>query len=269
MIGVAPQEVALYPMLTAAENLRFFGRIYGVQRKEIEGRIDRLLGLVGLEAHRNASAKTFSGGMQRRLNLAVALVHAPKLILLDEPTPGVDPQSREHIFEIIRRLRDAGSAVLYTTHYMEEAEKLCDRLGASLFGNFLDSNEMGKEAVGKPWDSFTPPQQKRFLILFRRLFERTYVDTLLLFERPNFAYLGETRFHGDVRVDSKIITPHDEFAVAYKLRPVGDRWMATNIKVENVNLTANLANQLDHLLSRSSVDDVLDLMQRKYGDSAS
>jgi ABC-2 type transport system ATP-binding protein len=129
MIGVAPQEVALYPTLSAAENLRFFGRVHGVRRKELERRIDELLGLVGLEAHRDAVVATFSGGMQRRLNLAVALVHEPRLLLLDEPTAGVDPQSRQHIFDIIRRLRDRGAAILYTTHYMEEAEKLCDRLG--------------------------------------------------------------------------------------------------------------------------------------------
>jgi ABC-2 type transport system ATP-binding protein len=129
MIGVAPQEVALYPMLTARENLRFFGRLHGVPRREIDSRIESLLSLVGLEAHRNELVKTFSGGMQRRLNLAAALVHAPKLILLDEPTAGVDPQSREHIFEIIRHLRNEGRAILYSTHYMEEAEKLCDRLG--------------------------------------------------------------------------------------------------------------------------------------------
>jgi ABC-type transporter MlaC component len=139
----------------------------------------------------------------------------------------------------------------------------------SLFGKFLDTDEMGKAAVGRRWASFTPAQRQRFLVLFRRLFERTYVDTLLLFEKPDFAYVGETRFHGQARVETKIITPHDDFDVAYQLRPDGDRWLATNVQVEKVNLTANLANQLDHLLSRSSVDDVLDLMQRKYGDSGS
>jgi ABC-type transporter MlaC component len=165
----------------------------------------------------------------------------------------------------------------YTRSVLEQAQAVVagsqphdEKLAALavLFGKFLDTDEMGKEAVGKRWESFTPAQRERFLILFRRLFERTYVDTLLLFEKPEFAYAGQTAFHGEVRVDTKIITPHDEFAVAYQLRPAGDRWMATNVKVENVNLTTNLANQLDHLLSRSSVDDVLDLMQRKYGDNA-
>jgi ABC-2 type transport system ATP-binding protein len=129
MIGLAPQEVSLYPALTAAENLQFFGRIYGVRESDLRGRIDELLALVGLDAHRNDQVGIFSGGMKRRLNLAVSLVHRPKLILLDEPTAGVDPQSREQILKIIGDLRDDGNAILYTTHYMEEAERLCDRLG--------------------------------------------------------------------------------------------------------------------------------------------
>jgi len=129
MIGLAPQETALYPRLTAAENLRFFGRIYGVKGAPLAARVDQLLGFVGLEANRDSYVGTFSGGMQRRLNLAAALVHEPRLILLDEPTAGVDPQSRSHILELVGRLRAAGAAILYTTHYMEEAQGLCDRLG--------------------------------------------------------------------------------------------------------------------------------------------
>jgi ABC-2 type transport system ATP-binding protein len=129
MIGLAPQEVSLYPALTAAENLQFFGRIYGVRESDLRKRIDELLAMVGLDAHRDDQVGIFSGGMKRRLNLAVSLVHRPKLILLDEPTAGVDPQSREQILKIIGDLRDDGNAILYTTHYMEEAERLCDRLG--------------------------------------------------------------------------------------------------------------------------------------------
>jgi ABC-2 type transport system ATP-binding protein len=129
MIGVAPQEIALYPMLTAAENLRFFGRIYGFRGAELASRVEQLLHFVGLQDRGSDRVATYSGGMKRRLNLAVALVHRPKLILLDEPTAGVDPQSREEILNLVRRLRDAGKAILYTTHYMDEAEGLCDRLG--------------------------------------------------------------------------------------------------------------------------------------------
>jgi ABC-2 type transport system ATP-binding protein len=129
MIGFAPQEVSLYPALTAAENLQFLGSIYGVRQPALRERVDELLALVGLDAHRDHQVGIFSGGMKRRLNLAVSLVHRPKLILLDEPTAGVDPQSREQILKIIGGLRDDGNAILYTTHYMEEAERLCDRLG--------------------------------------------------------------------------------------------------------------------------------------------
>ena len=129
MIGVVPQDIALYPNLTAAENIRFFGRMYRVAKAELEERIDALLRLVGLDGRRDDYVATFSGGMKRRLNMAVSLVHRPRLVLLDEPTAGVDPHSREHIFQIVRGLRDEGTAIVYTTHYMEEAERLCDRLG--------------------------------------------------------------------------------------------------------------------------------------------
>ena len=137
MIGFAPQEVSIYPQLTAAENLQFFGRIYGVKQDELRRRIDELLAMVGLEAHRNERVGAFSGGMKRRLNLAVSIVHRPKLILLDEPTAGVDPESREQILKIIGNLRDSGNAILYTTHYMEEAERLCDRVGILCEGHLV------------------------------------------------------------------------------------------------------------------------------------
>jgi linearmycin/streptolysin S transport system ATP-binding protein len=129
MIGVAPQEIALYPMLTAVENLRFFGHIFDIRGKELTRRVEQLLHFVGLQDRGNDLVAKYSGGMKRRLNLAVALVHRPRLILLDEPTAGVDPQSREEILKLVRSLRNDGNALLYTTHYMEEAEGLCDRLG--------------------------------------------------------------------------------------------------------------------------------------------
>jgi ABC-2 type transport system ATP-binding protein len=128
MIGVAPQESALYPMLTAAENLYCFGRIYDVRGVELTSRVKELLHFVRLQDRADDRIATYSVGMKRRLNLAVALVHRPKLILLDEPTAGVDPQSREDILNLVRRLRDDGNAILYTTHYLDEAESLCDRL---------------------------------------------------------------------------------------------------------------------------------------------
>jgi ABC-2 type transport system ATP-binding protein len=128
VIGVVPQDIALYPKLTARENLRFFGRMYEVQPNELEARIDELLELVGLAPRADDPVGVFSGGMKRRLNIAVALIHRPRLVLLDEPTAGVDPQSRERIFEIVRSLGASGTALLYTTHYLEEVEEICDRV---------------------------------------------------------------------------------------------------------------------------------------------
>ena len=129
MIGLVPQELALYPELTAAENLRFFGALYRLPAAELERRVTNILETIGLTERADGRASTFSGGMQRRLNLGIALVHEPKLLLLDEPTAGVDPQSRNHLFEAIRRLNREGMTIVYTSHYMEEVQALCQRVG--------------------------------------------------------------------------------------------------------------------------------------------
>ena len=125
MLGVVPQEIALYRDLSSVENLEFFGEIYGLTRKERRERTEEVLRFVGLYDRRKEPIQTFSGGMQRRINMAVAMMHRPAFLLMDEPTVGVDPQSRENIFETIEKLRDQGTTILYTTHYMEEAERLC------------------------------------------------------------------------------------------------------------------------------------------------
>jgi ABC-2 type transport system ATP-binding protein len=128
-IGYVPQEIALYPDLTARENLRFFGRLYGLRGAELNERLDQVLQIVALHERADERVDRYSGGMKRRLNIAAGLVHSPRLLVLDEPTVGVDPQSRNAIFENVEKLAAEGVAVLYTTHYMEEAERLCDRVG--------------------------------------------------------------------------------------------------------------------------------------------
>jgi ABC-2 type transport system ATP-binding protein len=128
-IGIVPQELAIYDQLTARENLFFFGKLYDVPRDQLKQRVKEVLKAVGLEDRADDRAATFSGGMKRRLNLGAALVHGPRLLLLDEPTTGVDPQSRNHIFEEVRRLNGFGVTVVYTSHYMEEVEALCTRIG--------------------------------------------------------------------------------------------------------------------------------------------
>jgi ABC-2 type transport system ATP-binding protein len=136
-IGVAPQSLALYDDLTGAENLAFLARIHGLTGAERERAVEAALAFVGLSDRRRDRTSAYSGGMKRRLNLAAAVLHDPELILLDEPTAGVDPQSRNAIFENITALRARGRTVVYTTHYMEEAERLCDRVAVMDHGRIL------------------------------------------------------------------------------------------------------------------------------------
>lgn len=127
-VGLVPQDLAIYPDLTARENLRFFARLQGLTRTDAQRRSDEVLAVIGLADRADDRASTFSGGMKRRLNIGIGLLHEPKLLILDEPTVGVDPQSRNAILESVESLATEGLAVLYTTHYMEEAERLCQRI---------------------------------------------------------------------------------------------------------------------------------------------
>ena len=129
LLGVVPQEIALYEELSAYENLMFWGSLYDIPKKKLKAEADKTLELVGLFERRYDAVKNYSGGMKRRINIASALLHRPKVLLMDEPTVGVDPQSRNRIFEVIERLNSEGMTIVYTTHYMEEAERLCDRIG--------------------------------------------------------------------------------------------------------------------------------------------
>lgn len=129
IIGVVPQEIALYNELTANENLMFWGGLYHVPKQELKSRVDEILKMVGLSDRKNERISAYSGGMKRRINIAAALLHRPKVLFMDEPTVGIDPQSRNLIFEVIEQLHRQGMTIVYTTHYMEEAERLCDRIG--------------------------------------------------------------------------------------------------------------------------------------------
>ncbi|SEQ38769.1 ABC-2 type transport system ATP-binding protein [Virgibacillus subterraneus] len=140
VIGMVPQEIALYDDLTAEENLQFFGRIYRLSGVELKQKIGEVLELIGLTDRRKDVVKKFSGGMKRRLNIGVALLHNPQLIIMDEPTVGIDPQSRNYILETVKRLnREKEMTVLYTSHYMEEVEFLCDRIYIMDQGNLIAS----------------------------------------------------------------------------------------------------------------------------------
>jgi ABC-2 type transport system ATP-binding protein len=143
LTGYVPQDVALYPDLSGRENLRFFASLYRMDRRAARARVDEVLEVVGLSERAGEQVKKYSGGMKRRLNIAVGLLHRPSLLILDEPTVGVDPQSRNAILDSIEALSSEGMAVLYTTHYMEEAERLCDRVGIVDLGHLIAEGPPG------------------------------------------------------------------------------------------------------------------------------
>ncbi|MCL6601829.1 MAG: ABC transporter ATP-binding protein [Paenibacillus sp.] len=136
-IGLVPQELALYDTLTATENVTFFGRLYGLRGKLLKERVAEALAFTGLSDRAKEKPSTFSGGMKRRLNIACAIMHRPKLIIMDEPTVGIDPQSRNHILESVKALNKMGSTVIYTSHYMEEVAAICDRVAIMDKGHII------------------------------------------------------------------------------------------------------------------------------------
>ncbi|WAA08589.1 ABC transporter ATP-binding protein [Fervidibacillus albus] len=166
-LGIVPQEIALYLDLTAEENLQFFGKIYGLKGEILKHRIDDVLAWIGLTDRRKGVVKTFSGGMKRRLNIGVALLHEPEMIIMDEPTVGIDPQSRNYILETVKRLnKEKGMTVLYTSHYMEEVEYLCDRIYIMDQGKVIASgtNEQLKSILSS--EQMIKIQTERFVDAF-------------------------------------------------------------------------------------------------------
>ncbi len=137
LIGIVPQEIALYDELTARQNLRFWGEMYNLSGTALKTRVEEVLEQVNLRDRANERVGTFSGGMKRRINIAAGLLHKPRLLFMDEPTVGIDPQSRRRILDMVKELRNQGMTVLYTTHYMEEAEELSDRVGIIDHGTLI------------------------------------------------------------------------------------------------------------------------------------
>lgn len=137
ILGVVPQDIALYPTLTGYENLSVWGRLYGIKGKELEDRIEAIDKVIGLGSNLKKQVKTYSGGMKRRVNIGAALLHKPKILILDEPTVGIDPQSRKHILDMVLELNRQGITVIYTSHYMEEVESLCSRIAIMDLGTII------------------------------------------------------------------------------------------------------------------------------------
>ncbi len=143
-IGIVPQDFALYWDLTAEENISFFCSLYGFKGQELKDRTNRTLNFVGLTDVKSKKASEFSGGMKRRLNIGCAIAHSPKLIIMDEPTVGIDPQSRNHILESVKKLRDEGATIIYTSHYMQEVDDICDRIAIIDNGHIIAEGTSGE-----------------------------------------------------------------------------------------------------------------------------
>ncbi|MBO0962118.1 ATP-binding cassette domain-containing protein [Neobacillus sp. MM2021_6] len=149
-IGVVPQEIALYQSMSARENLKFWGRMYDLSGIELEKSVDQVLEIIGLTERAKDKVETFSGGMKRRVNIGAAILHKPELLIMDEPTVGIDPQSRNHILETVRHLNNEGMTIIYTSHYMEEVEYLCERIGIVDHGQLIASGTLSelRETIG-------------------------------------------------------------------------------------------------------------------------
>lgn len=163
ILGLVPQELAIYPDLTGRENLEFFGRIYSLRGPTLRKRVEMVLDEIGLVEHAERYVRTYSGGMKRRLNFGAGLLHEPKLVILDEPTVGVDPQSRAHLLDSVRRLASSGVGVLFATHYMEEAEAICDRVGIMDRGKLLKCGTSEELLDSAEWNvriDVTAPAEK-------------------------------------------------------------------------------------------------------------
>ena len=162
IIGIVPQEISLYDEFSAYDNLLFFGKLFNIDSKILKTRIEEILTLIGLENRKNDLVKTYSGGMKRRINIAAALLHQPKILLMDEPTVGVDPQSRNRIFEIVEKLNQQGLTIVYTTHYMEEVERLCNRIA------IMDNGKIIAQGTLKELQQQSNTQEK-LLVTFKQI----------------------------------------------------------------------------------------------------
>jgi len=215
-LGVVPQTLALYEELSAKENLRFFGRIYGLSGRKLKERIRDCLEMAGLAQRSNERVSKYSGGMKRRLNMMCSLLHEPPLLLLDEPTVGVDPQSRNLIFETIEAWKKQGRTIIYTTHYMEEAQRLCDRVAILDHGRILDMDSVDNLIVKHGGPSHVEAEFEERL---------SDSDRIKLFVDDKHMQLEETK----IRFQTK--QPMDALA---KLNRSGVRFQS--LKVQTANL---------------------------------
>ncbi|MEP6645718.1 MAG: ABC transporter ATP-binding protein [Saprospiraceae bacterium] len=225
IIGVVPQEIALYNDLSAWQNLMFWGSLYNVPDAELKSRIDETLHLLGLHERKDDKIKTYSGGMKRRINIATALLHHPKILFMDEPTAGIDPQSRNLIFEVVEKLHRDGLTIVYTTHYMEEAERFCDRIG------IIDKGEIIAQGTLDELKSLSK-MKETILVSFTNL-------TDPLFDKMSSLWNGITRAGDAIHFTSQDVK-RDLSTVILKCNEVG--LDISGIDIQKINLETIFLN---------------------------
>lgn len=197
-IGVVPQEIALYNELSAYDNLMFWGSLYDVPKGELKSYVDETLKLFGLYERKYDKVKTYSGGMKRRINIASALLHKPKILFMDEPTVGIDPQSRNLIFEVVEKLHKEGMTIVYTTHYMEEAERFCDRIG------IIDNGKIIAQGTLEELKSLSK-MKETIVVSFANLTDTLYEKISSEWEGLKLAENSIHFFSSDVKRDLSVI----------------------------------------------------------------
>ncbi|MBU0474582.1 MAG: ABC transporter ATP-binding protein [Bacteroidetes bacterium] len=209
-IGYVPQEIALYQELTAYQNLKIFGSLFKLSKKELSINIDKALELVQLLDRKNSAVKEFSGGMKRRLNLAVSILQSPEVLLCDEPTVGVDPQSRNAIFEMLQQLNKQGITIIYTTHYMEEAERLCNKLA------IIDNGQI--VASGSLTDLLNTLDRKKTIKIIKTAETESLYDKLCEIAAVNvFDFKYEIIQNNEFQKDSQLYTYFEKIGLSSNL----------------------------------------------------
>lgn len=234
-IGIVPQEIALYETLSARENLKFWGRMYNLTGKALEKSVDGVLEIIGLSERAKDKVETFSGGMKRRVNIGAAILHRPEMLIMDEPTVGIDPQSRNHILETVKRLNNEGMTIIYTSHYMEEVEYLCERIGIIDHGQLIACGTLRelRESIG----------------------DRSRIILTMDQERPSIKNVFKGKFlEKDMQIQEKqFIVYHKEpqFILSDLIQTVTN----TGAKVSTVEIVEpNLESVFLHLTGRSLRD---------------
>ena len=237
-LGIVPQEIALYMPMTAKENLMFWGRMYGLKGVPLKARVDEVLDIIGLFDRADDKVETFSGGMKRRVNIGAAILHQPELLIMDEPTVGIDPQSRNHILETVKTLNKEGMTIIYTSHYMEEVEYLCSRIG------IMDHGQLLTEGTLTELKQMLNDGNEIIIQLASRKITDEELILRLHTKMPQFSFtiVGDTL---------RTITPHSQVILTTLLNEL----TVMNLTVTSIEIKeANLENVFLHLTGRTLRD---------------